>query len=135
MKVTIPPVASYRTIESLKTPKWFAITPTAAVTAGGLFTVKAETDRAVSTRAPPHACLLEPAGEELALTEDQTAQIKAVLPAERPALTRLLARLHEARRALRQAIKASKVSEASVRAAAANLARIRQQNRLPRGRV
>jgi len=62
---------------------------------------------------------LESIKERLDLTDNQVSQIRAEFGAERDTLKSLIARLHEARVDLRQAIRAANASEASVRAASA----------------
>ncbi|MDW8309762.1 MAG: Spy/CpxP family protein refolding chaperone [Verrucomicrobiales bacterium] len=68
--------------------------------------------------------LLRRASEKLALTAEQRAAIKDVLVAEKDALKDLLIRLHDARKGLREAIRAQDATEASVRAAAARVAAV-----------
>jgi Spy/CpxP family protein refolding chaperone len=58
----------------------------------------------------------------LNLTGDQRTQIKAVLAGEKDALAPLLAAIHETRKNLRSAIRASDANETSVRAASAKVA-------------
>jgi len=65
---------------------------------------------------------LQRAAEKLDLTETQKAQIKAELKAEKDTLKQLLAHLHDARQELRDTIRASNATEASVRAASAKVA-------------
>ncbi|MCX8091907.1 MAG: Spy/CpxP family protein refolding chaperone [Verrucomicrobiae bacterium] len=68
--------------------------------------------------------LLRRAAEKLALTAEQRAAIKDALVAEKDALKDLLIRLHDARKGLREAIRAQDATEASVRAAAARVAAV-----------
>lgn len=68
--------------------------------------------------------LLQRAAEKLGLTAEQRAAIKDVLLAEKDTLKDLLRRLHEARKSLREAIRAEDATEATVRAAAARVAAV-----------
>jgi len=72
--------------------------------------------------APARGHFLKRVAEKLNLTGDQRTQIKAVLAGEKDTLAPLLATLHEARKNLRAAIRASDANETSVRAAAAKVA-------------
>jgi Spy/CpxP family protein refolding chaperone len=65
--------------------------------------------------------LLERAKEKLGLTDEQVAQIKMELGAEKETLKGLLARLHEARIGLREAIHSAGATDASVCEAAAKV--------------
>lgn len=67
---------------------------------------------------------LQRAAEKLGLTDAQRAAIKDVLAAEKDTIKDLLTRMHEARKALREAIRAEDATEASVRAAAARVAAV-----------
>lgn len=68
--------------------------------------------------------ILQRAAEKLDLTEAQKAQIKAELKAEKDTLKQLLGRLHDARQELRDTIRASDATEASVRAASTKVAAV-----------
>jgi len=108
---------------SMKTTKWLSITLAAALNLGGWTTIPSlATDNAApgSARAQLRARI----AEKLNLTDDQKAQIKAVLGGEKSALTALLGQLHDARKALRTAIHANDATEASVRVASARVAAV-----------
>jgi len=98
----------------------FLTIATAAVIATSGFT--STTLAADDSAPPPRPRLLERLAEKLNLTDDQKAQIKAVLTGEKDMLAPLLNQLHEARMGLRAAIQATGASEASVRAASAKVA-------------
>src|SRR5262245_19312575 len=98
----------------MKTLKWFPLTLAAALAAGGLWTLEAQSvDRAPAPGAA-HGRLLERAKQKLGLTDDQAAQIKSILKADKDNLTGELTRLHDSRTALRAAIQAPDATEASV---------------------
>jgi Spy/CpxP family protein refolding chaperone len=101
--------------------KLFILTLAAAIIAGGLITTKtlaAGNDDTASLRGK----IRQRVAEKLGLTDDQKSQIKAIVADEKDALKPLLGRLHEARTSLRNAIRASDATEASVRAASAQTA-------------
>jgi Spy/CpxP family protein refolding chaperone len=89
--------------------------------AGGFVATKALADDD-SAPAPAPGRLLQRIAAKLHLSADQRAQIKTVLVGDKATLATLLAGVHDARKDLRTAIRASDASEASVRAAAANVA-------------
>jgi Spy/CpxP family protein refolding chaperone len=60
----------------------------------------------------------------LNLTDSQQAQIRTILIDDRGTLVPLLSKMHNARKSLREAIRASDANEATVRAAAANVAAV-----------
>ena len=62
--------------------------------------------------------------EMLNLTDSQRAQIGSVLAGEKDTLVPLLRRLHDARKGLRDAIRASDANEAAVRTASASVAAV-----------
>ena len=62
--------------------------------------------------------------ERLNLTEDQKAQIKAGLKTEKDSLARLFTQMHDARKGLREAVRAKDATEASVRIASAKIASV-----------
>lgn len=62
--------------------------------------------------------------EELNLTSEQVAQIKAQLKSEKGNITSILSRLHDARAELRAEIQKSDATEASVRNAAAKVSAV-----------
>jgi Spy/CpxP family protein refolding chaperone len=68
------------------------------------------------------AGLLQRIASKLNLTADQRTQIKAVLVGEKDTLAPLLAAVHDARKNLRDAIRAGGATETSVRAASAKVA-------------
>ncbi len=103
--------------------KTLLVTLAAALTAGGLLWGVAHATE--GSRGPFRpGQLLQRAAEELGLTEQQRATIRDVLVSEKDTLKDLLTRLHEARKGLRQAIRAQDATEASVRAAAARVAAV-----------
>lgn len=93
----------------------------AALVAGGFVATKSfAAENAVT--APAGGRLMQRIAAKLNLTSDQRTQIKAVITAEKDTLAPLLTALHDSRKDLRAAIRASDASEASVRAAAAEVA-------------
>lgn len=102
--------------------KHLIITLAAAVAVGGftLYQARAVEREAGRGRHP----VLQRIAERLDLTDEQKAQIKAVLLDEKEALKSLFTRLHTARKGLREAIHASSATEASVRAASAKVAAV-----------
>ena len=106
----------------MKTSKWLAITVAAALSAGGLIVLKSHARERVIG---PHAFrgqLLERAKEKLGITDEQVSRIKGELAGEKDTLKSLIAKWHDARVGLRQAIKAAEATEASVRAASEKVA-------------
>ena len=91
------------------------------VAAGGLIAAKAYAAES-SAGDPAHGRLLQRIADKLNLTSDQRTQIKAVLVGNKDTLAPMLAAQHDARENLRNAIRASNASEASVRAASAKVA-------------
>jgi len=85
---------------------------------GGLTTASLGAD----TSAPAHGGYFHRLAQRLNLTDDQKAQIKAVLRSERDTLRPLLGQLHAARANLRAAIQAAAANETTVRAASAQVA-------------
>jgi Spy/CpxP family protein refolding chaperone len=108
----------------MKTFKWFPLTLAAALVAGGLWTLEAQVADKTSATDAGRGRLLERVKQKLDLTDEQAAQIKAVLKADKDNLTTQLTRLHDARMALRSAIQAPDATEASVRAASAKVAAV-----------
>jgi Spy/CpxP family protein refolding chaperone len=93
----------------------------AALVAGGIITTKTlAADN--SATAPAHGRFWERLADKLNLTGDQRTQIKTVITGEKDTLAPLLGALHDARKNLRTAIRASDANEASVRAASAKVA-------------
>jgi len=68
------------------------------------------------------AGLAQRIAHKLNLTADQRSQIKSALTAEKDTLTPLLAAAHDARKNLRDAIRAGNATETSVQAASAKVA-------------
>jgi Spy/CpxP family protein refolding chaperone len=91
----------------------------AALAAGGFTATKVF---AADTTAPARGKILQRIADKLNLTGDQRTQIKAVLVGEKDTLAPLLTTLHDARKNLRTAIRASDANETSVRAASAKVA-------------
>ena len=109
---------------NMKTSKWMAIGLVAAVGACGTFAFKARAaERTFGARAA-RGQFLERAKEKLGLTDDQAAQIKNALLAEKDTLKGLISKLHDARTGLREAIQASNATETTVRAASAKVAAV-----------
>jgi Spy/CpxP family protein refolding chaperone len=97
------------------------MTVAAALLAGGLTCFNAPAQESTPAQRPGQGRLLERAKEKLGLTDDQVAQIKTELGAEKEALKSLLGRLHDARIGLREAIHSESATDASVREAAARV--------------
>ena len=96
-------------------------TMTAALTVCGFIATKSlAADNATST--PARQGILQRIADKLNLTSDQRTQIKAILVADKDTLAPLLGAVHDARKNLRTAIRASDANEASVRAASAKVA-------------
>jgi len=93
----------------------------AALCAGGLAAMKTQAAERSLPQPPGHGHLLERVKEKLDLTDDQVARIKTEIGAEKETLKNLILRLHEARLGVREAIRASNASEATVRTAAAKV--------------
>jgi Spy/CpxP family protein refolding chaperone len=95
----------------------------AALLAGGFTATQIfAADSTPGATASKHGRWLERAADKLNLTADQRTQIKAVLAGEKETLVPLVSAVHDARKGLRTAIRASDASEASVRAASASVA-------------
>jgi len=105
----------------MKRSKWFGITIAAALVVGGFTWLSAQAAERLLAQRAGQGRLLERAKEKLDLTDEQVAQIKTELGAEKEALKGLLGRLHEARLGLREAIHSTSATEASVREAAARV--------------
>jgi len=107
----------------MKTTKWHSFTLAAVLNLGGWMStpsLAADAPPPPPARAPFRARL----AEKLNLTDEQKAQIKAVLRGERDTLKDLLGQLHDAHQGLRAAIHASDATEASVRVASARVAAV-----------
>jgi len=107
----------------MKTSKWYSLTLAAALAAGGVITVPTQA-ATPDNRAPGarQTHLRQRAHEALGITPEQKQQIRAMLRQEKDTLLPLARQLHEARVALRRAIRAQDATETSVRAAAAQVA-------------
>jgi Spy/CpxP family protein refolding chaperone len=68
--------------------------------------------------------ILQRIADKLGLTSDQRADIRSILVDEKGTLQPLLSQLHRARQDLRENIRASDASEATVRAASAKVAAV-----------
>jgi Spy/CpxP family protein refolding chaperone len=104
--------------------KWLVISMAAALSAGGLFVLKAQAAERVAAQRPLRGQWLERAREKLGLTDEQVAQIKAQLQGEIGTVKDLITKLHQERIGLREAIQSAGATEASVRAAAAKVAAV-----------
>lgn len=102
--------------------KYLIMTLAAAVAVGGFTIYNAQAFERDHGRL--RGPILQRVAEKLNLSEEQRAQIKTELWAEKDTLKNLFARLHKARKGLREAIHASAATEASVRAAAAKVAAV-----------
>lgn len=102
--------------------KHLLITLAAALAVGGFICTAKAIDRPGPGRF--RGGILQRAAEKLELTEAQKTQIKSELLAEKDNLKQLLGRLHDARKDLREAIRANSATEASVRAASAKVATV-----------
>jgi protein CpxP len=107
----------------MKTTKWLSITLAVALNIGGWMATPSLAADGAAT-ASPRERISRRIAEKLNLTDDQKAQIKAVLSGEKDTLMPLLGQLHDARKSLRAAIHASDANETSVRAAAARVAAV-----------
>jgi Spy/CpxP family protein refolding chaperone len=92
----------------------------AAIAIGGFIATK--TFAADNPAAATRGQFLQRIADKLNLSTDQRAQIKEVIVGEKDTLAPMLSTLHDARKNLRNAIRASDASEASVRAASAKVA-------------
>jgi Spy/CpxP family protein refolding chaperone len=113
--------------------KILMLTLAALLGAGGLFVVNVQAQAAGARRAP--GALLQRAKERLGLTDDQAAQIRAVLKEERQTLADLARTLHDGHVKLRAAIQKDDATEADIRAAAADLARAQADMAVERHRL
>jgi len=105
----------------MKTNRLLTIATAAAIFAGGLTATKTFAADS-SAPAPARPRIFQRVAGKLNLTADQRAQIKAVLSSEKETLQPLLARLRDARKNLRAAIRSSDANETAVRAASATVA-------------
>jgi len=105
----------------MKTSQWLSITLATALNLGGWM---ATPSLAADTATPAHERFFQRIARKLNLSDDQKAQIKTVLSAEKDTLTTLFGQLHDARMDLRAAIRASSANETTVRAASAKVAAV-----------
>jgi Spy/CpxP family protein refolding chaperone len=105
----------------MKLSNWFEITVAVTLLVGGLTLLNAHAAERSLAQPAGQGRLLARAKEKLGLTDEQVAQIKTELGAEKETLKGLLARLHEARIGLREAIHSAGATDASVREAAAKV--------------
>lgn len=108
----------------MKMPGYAALLAAVAIAGSGLFIVNSHAAQAADSNDSPGAKWRQRIKEQLDLTSDQIAQIKARLKSEKGNLTGLLTRLHDARSQLRAEIQKSDATESSVRAAAAQVAAV-----------
>ena len=106
----------------MKTNKILTVTLAAVLNLGGLATTPSLAAETSPPAQPLRQRIFQRIADKLNLTDDQKAQIKTILSGERGTLQPLLSRLHDARKNLRAAIRASDASEAAVRAASAQVA-------------
>jgi Spy/CpxP family protein refolding chaperone len=103
----------------MKTNKWLSVTLAVGLNLGGWLTTPA---LASDATAPAHGRFFQRMAQRLNLTDDQKAQIKTILRAEKGTLAPLLGQVRAARENLRAAIRAGDANETSVRAASARVA-------------
>jgi len=103
----------------MKTNKWLPVLLAAGLNLGGWLTTPS---LAADTNPPGRGQFFPRLAQRLNLTDDQKAQIKTILRAEKDTLTTLRGQLHTARENLRAAIQASDANETTVRAASARVA-------------
>jgi len=96
----------------------------AAITVGGLTVLTTHAANAGGSQLPLRAKLLQRAKNKLGITDEQARQIKAVIKADKDNIKSLVTKLHDARNAMREAIRASDSNETSVRAASAKVAAV-----------
>jgi Spy/CpxP family protein refolding chaperone len=110
----------------MKISKLLGLLLAAVLGACGLWMLNANAANDFGSQGEPalRGHLLQRAKQKLGLTESQTAQIKAVLKADKDVITGLLSSLHAARGELRAAIESPGASEPSVRAASAKVAQV-----------
>lgn len=113
--------------------KILMLTLAAVLGAGGWFAVNVHAQTTSPRRAP--GALLQRAKERLGLTDDQAAQIRAVLKEDRQTLANLARALHEGHIKLRAAIQKDDATEADLRAAAADLAKAQADMAVERHRL
>lgn len=103
--------------------KYLIITLAAAVAVGGLtvLNARAATAGGGRLRGGPIA---QRVAAHLNLSDSQKTQIKAELKSEKDTLAKLCGQLHEARKGLREAVRAEGANESTVRTAAAKVAAV-----------
>ena len=111
--------------DSMKTNKLLTLTTAAAILLGGLISALAQNSSDFAAGSgPARRQILQRIAKKLNLTDDQKAQIKAILIADKGTLAGLFGQLHEARQNLRAAIHAGDANETAVRAASARVASV-----------
>lgn len=105
----------------MKTNKWLPLLLAAGLNVGGWLTTPS---LAADTNPPVRGQFFQRLAQRLNLTDDQKAQIKTVLRAEKDTLTTLRGQLHAARENLRATIQACDANETAVRAASAWVAAV-----------
>lgn len=105
----------------MKTNKWISLALAAALNLGGFLTTAS---LGAETTAPPHRGYLHRIAQRLNLTDDQKAQIKAVLQTEKGTLKDLRTQLRAARENLQSTIQSTGANETSVRDASGRVAAI-----------
>ena len=105
----------------MKTNKWISITLAAAFSLGGFLTTPS---LGAETAAPARGRYLNRLAQRLNLSDDQKAQIKSILQAEKDTLKDLRTQLRSSRESLRDTIQAANANESSVRIASAKVAAV-----------
>ena len=105
----------------MKTNKWILIALAAAFSLGGFVVT---TSLGAETSAPLRRGYLHRIAQRLNLTDEQKAQIKSILEAEKGTLKDLRIQLRSSREKLRDTIQAADTNENSVRAASAKVAAV-----------
>ena len=108
----------------MKTKKYLILSVAAALVVSGVTVFNSQAAEASARQRPLRARLMERAKQRPGLSDEQTAQIRAIVKSEKDNLNPLLTRLHDARASLRQAIQAPSATESSVRAASAKVAAV-----------
>jgi Spy/CpxP family protein refolding chaperone len=108
----------------MKSIRYAALIGAVALVAGGLFILNSHAAQAADSNDSVGAKWRQRLKEELNLTSDQIAQIKAQLKSEKDNLASLLTRIHDARSQLRAEIQKPGATETSVRAAATQVAAV-----------
>ncbi len=105
----------------MKALKYAVLSTTLAVAMGGLFVLDSHAAQSTSADGSTRGKGRERVKEELNLTDDQVAQIKAQLQSERGNILVVSKRTHLAQAGLRAEIQRPGATDASVRAAAAQV--------------